>query len=227
MVQVVWAGNSYNGEELSPAEASVLERDVFKNIAGGSSFLRSLFEDNREGIVGAAKIAKAYFKSPFAGMAASDGQFGVQQIRPGHIKRTTAATEAASNTWNFTFTSGAGADWLGYSSNNRTALNIDKELLMLVLGVAFSQGGAPLVEEIRWQVGDRTYPETVIRNAWLADTPSQIRAARTYPMLLLPKDTLLATVTAFQTGDNELVVLGLSFGMGRFLRNTSYSSISL
>lgn len=215
--KVVFENEEYNGEELTEQEKTLLLNQLYGVLAAESSVLAALFKENEEKIIGAAEVAKDKFASPFKGLSASDTEFGLQLIRPNHVLRTTGATETNANDWSFTFT--ADADyWIGRDTNNTTAINIDRRLLVMPLGVAFTQGATPIVEELLLQVGPTTYPVIVLRNSWLADNPNGVRFTRIRPMIWIPKQTVLGQVYSILAGINELVLVGLSFAMGDLLR---------
>ena len=215
---VEFENERFNGIQADVSEAALLKKQIFQFIASDNDFLRDLFADNLPAILGALNVAKAELGGPFTGMFAGDAEIGVQLIRPGYVKRTTATTEAVSNDWTFTFTT-AGDYWLGYSTNNTTALNIDKRALILPMAVWWTQAGAPLTEEIYVQVGGTTYPVNVVRHGWLADNKSQIRAARNRPMIWKPKATVLVQTNQIAAGtDQQMVLVGLAFAKGDLMR---------
>jgi len=224
--KVVFSTKEYVGKDLTGEEEALLERHVKGFIGGESNYLRSLLNFNWQSIIGALQVAKEQFKQPFRGILATDSEIGVQLIRPGHVMRTTDTTETPANDWTFSFT--ADEDyWVGFGTNNTTAANIDKELLLLLLGVQFTQGNQPTVEELYIQIGETVYAPYVIRQAWQADNPNRVRAQRIHPLLIEPKQTLLVQTYSILAGTNELVLLGLAFGPGRFLRKTSYTAVAL
>ena len=225
MSEIIFAGQTSVGKPLTPTEEGVLSNHVLDYLAWGNSFLYDLFAKNMNAIKAGVEVAKEKFNAQFKGLLAGDNEIGIQLIRPGQIMRTAATTEAANNTWSFSFAA-SGDYYVGYSTSNTTAANIDKEVLLLVLGVAFTQGTAPTVEELYWTIGQTTYPVSVIRAAWFADNKNQVRACRTHPMFLEPKQTVLVQSYSIAAATQELVLLGVAIGYGRFLRKTSYSSIA-
>jgi hypothetical protein len=231
MATVEFAGKEYQGTELTEKERDILFKHVMDYLAAEDAFLQSLFTLNKESIEAAAMVAKNKFDAPFNGILAADPQIGVSLIRPGHILRDTSGTETPINTWDSegiqtgAFVSGSD-NWIGYSTNNGTAVNIDKEALVVPMGLAFRQGQKPAVQEVRFQIGEVTYPVVVVDQAAFADNPNRVRAVRFHPLLMEPKQTVAATVWSETGGRQEMKLLGLTFGLGRFLRNTSYSSVS-
>lgn len=214
---VEFENERFNGIQADSTEVALLKKQIFQFIASESDFLHDLYTDNMQAILGALNVAKAELGGPFTGMFAGDAEIGVQQIRPGYVKRTTGTTEAVQNTWTSTLTVD-GDYWLGYSTNNTTALNIDKRLLVLPLAVWWTQAGSPITEEIYVQVGGTTYPVNVVRHGWLADNKSQIRAARIRPMLWKPKATVLVQTNQIAAGDQQMVLVGLAFAKGDLMR---------
>ena len=226
MARVIFENEGYNADPLTVDEQQVLQEQIAAYFAAPGSFYAWLLQTNFQKIVGALGVAKAYFKAPFTGMSAGDGEIGMQKIRSGHFRRTTATTEAADNDWSFAFT--AGNDyWVGFSTNNTTAANIDKEACVLILGVMFTQTGVPVVEELYPQIGGVTYPVEVLRDAWTADNDFGVRGVPVRPKILVPKATVLWQTRETNAGTNELVALGVTFGMGRYTRQQSYGSIAL
>lgn len=225
-VQVEFAGKQFTGDSLSPKELAILHHHLDDYLAAGSSFLYDLFRLNLPSIEAAAAVAKDKFSSEFNGILAADNQIGFQHIRPGQILRTTGTTETPVNSWSFSFAVTTDY-WVGFSTNNTTAAHVDKECLLLPLGIAFTQGADPVVEELIIQVGETVYPVQVIRNAWLADNVYRVRATRIHPILIEPRQTVLIQTTELAAGTNEMVLLGLAFGFGRFLRSASYTAVAL
>ena len=226
MAEIIFENEKFNGTELNGVELALLQKQVDTMLTARGSFYEELLKENFLKIVGAAQVAKRYFEAAFTGLSAGDGEIGLQKIRSGHIKRTTDTTETPSNAWSFDFA--AGNDyWLGYSTNNTTAANMDKEACVLILGLMFTQGAQPSVEELYWAVGGTTYPVEVIRDAWAADNDFGVRGIPIRPKLLVPKATYLVQARSTNAGTNELVALGVTFGLGRFLRLQSYSTVSL
>lgn len=223
--RVVFENEQYVGEALSPEERALLEMQIRNDFAAPGSFYEMLLMRNLGKVIGAGEVAKDKFKAPFTGMSAGDSEFGMQKIRAGHIMRTAATTETCANTWSFTLTTST--DYLvGYSTNNTTAINIDKEALVLLLGVVFTQGAGGQVEELYVQVGSTTYPVISIRDAWMADNDFGVRGVPIRPILLIPKATVLIQTLSIAANVAELVFLGVTFGMGRYLRQQTYSTVS-
>ena len=219
-------------DDLSEVEDALLRKTVLEYLSAGNSFLRETFQLHMDNIISAAGIAKQRFNAGFKGMLASDSDVGVQLIRPGHILRDTTAAETPINGWRSSLVaSGAFTTstdyWIGYGTNNTTALNVSQYLLMLVVGFQFLQGNAPTVEELLLTVGNTNFPAIVLRQAWIADNVNRVRAVRVPPILVTPRQTVLGQVYSTDGGLQELAVLGLSFGPGRYLRRQTYAAADL
>lgn len=221
---VVFENETYNGETLTDDEQNLLKNQLYSILGAESTILSSLFRENERKVIGAAEVAKEKLDAPFTGLSAGDSEFGMQLIRPGHVLRTTGSTETCETTWIRTLT--ADDDyWIGYGTNNTTAVNIDKRLLVLVLGVTFTSGNAPVSEELYLTVGSTTYPVMVLRNGWWADNPNGVRFTRIRPLIFVPKTTVLGRTYQELAGEQELVLVGISFGMGDLLRTRELSSV--
>lgn len=215
-IEIKYQGGVDLAASLTREDRDLIDRDIFGTLAGQQGYLRRLFEQNRVEIQAALAVAKMKIAATFRGIEASSSELGVRLIRAGDIMRTTGTTEAPSNDWTFAFAAGSG-NWLGFSATNGTDLNIDKRMLMLVLGVMFTQGTSPVVEDIQWKIGGQTFPMEVIRHAWVADNENRVRIASIRPKILSPKQTINVQARTTLAGTNELTVVGLTFGLGSFL----------
>lgn len=223
--RAVYENEVFVGESLGAEELRILNDQVTRVLARDSVILERAFADNMLKIQSTLEVAKKELGGVFTGISAGDGEIGMSLIRSGHIKRTTATTETPDHDWAFAFAAG-NDNWLGYSSANGTALNIDARIgAMLVLGLMFTQGGAPVVEDVQFQIGATTYAFEVIRHSWWGDGPDNVRFARLRPKLLKKKETLLVPSRATLAGQNELVVVGITFATGFFLRQSNPTTV--
>lgn len=222
-VVVSQPGGELEGVPLTAADRDILERDLYRGILGDQSVvIRRLFETQREVIAAALAIAKNKMQASFAGAFASDTQIAVQLIRAPYLRRTTGATETPTTGWNFTFASGAD-DWIGFGSNNATAINVDKRLCMALLGLQFTGNAQPVVEEIEPTRGGISFPAQVIRQAWYGDNETRQRLTSIRPIVLAPRDTFLVDVVTKAAEDQELVFLGVAFALGSLARTAGAS----
>lgn len=225
MPKVIFENEEFNGVDLDPSEEAILQKQLYGFISSHNSFLEDLFKDNYNNIRAGLQVAKAELSAaPFRGMFAGDSELVMQLIRPAYVIRTTAATEAADNTWSFTFTSGNDY-WIGFGSDNTTAINVDKRVCVIPLAVAWTQGGLPTVEEIYVQLGGTSYPVNVVRHGWFADNPNQVRYARIRPMIWRPKSRPLVQVRSISAAVQELVLVGIAFVMGDLARAQAPTTI--
>lgn len=224
---VVFEGQEVNSQPLSPQEQALLTDQLLNVMAAGSAILHDIYASNLDRILAAAAVAKLQVGASFTGLSASDSELGMQHIRPGHIMRTTATTETPNNSWSFAQTSGTAQAFIGYSTSNGTAINIDKRAVIVPLAVGFSAGVQPVTEELYVQLGSTTYPVMVVRNAWLADNLNQVRIARLRPMIWPGRSQVLVQANNIAAQTQEMPFLGVTFGKGDFLRLTSYASVQL
>lgn len=237
--KVEFENETFVGRELLETEKQILTDQTANMMAAPDSFCSWLLENNFPKVQGALEVAKERFDAPFTGISAGDSEIGIQKIRPGHILRIdnaptgTPSTETPSNSWKSSAVSPtaftAGLDyWIGWGAGNTTAVNIDRELCILPLAIGFTQGVAPVVEELVIKVGGTEYPVQVARDAWFADNKFGIRVTPIRPFLLSPKATCLVQVHSIAAStDQELVLLGVTFGLGRKLRKATYTAVDL
>ena len=225
MAKVIFENEEFNGLDLAPEEETLLKKQLFGFIASHNSFLEDLFTDNYANIRAGLQVAKSELQAaPFKGMFAGDSELAMQLIRPAYVTRTTDATETAANTWSFTFS--AGNDyWLGFGTDNTTAINVDKRACLIPLAVAWTQGGLPTVEEVYVQLGGTSYPVNVIRHGWYADNLNRVRYARIRPQIWRPKSRPLVQVRVLSASVQELVLVGIAFVMGDLARAQAPTTI--
>ena len=225
MSRVTFENEEFNGVDLTPAEEALLQKQLFGFLAGHSSFLEDLFKDSYPYIRAGLEVAKTELGgAPFRGMFGGDSELVMQLIRPAYVIRTTGATETADNTWSFTFT--AGNDyWIGFGTDNTTAINIDKRACVVPLAVAWTQGGSPTVEELYVQLGGTAYPVNVVRHGWYADNINRVRYARIRPQIWRPKSRPLVQVRVLSASVQELVLVGIAFVMGDLARAQAPTTI--
>ena len=227
MPKVIFENEEFNGTALEAGEEALLQKQLYGFIAPHNAFLEDLFKDNYANIVAGLQVAKTELgAAPFRGMYAGDSELSMQLVRPGYVLRSTATTETPQNDWTFTFTS-ASDYWIGFSTNNTTAINVDKRACIIPLAVAWTQGGLPTVEEIYVQLGGTTYPVNVVRHGWSADNVNRVRVARIRPQIWRPKSRPLVQVNSISAASQELVLVGIAFVMGDLARTLAPASVQV
>lgn len=226
---LTFAGRQVEYEQPDAEENGIIEATVRDMLVGQCDTLQRLFlsKINLEAIKLAAGVCKSKLNgAKVRGQIAGDNEIAMQLIRPGHILRTTGTTETPTNTWETTLTSG-NQNWIGYSTTHATAVNISQFIVVLTFGLMFTQGGGATIEEIFPQIGNTSYPGIVTRHAWIADNNPKVRIAAFHPMLIEARQTTLWTINALINSVQELVLLGVTFGYGRYLRKTTYAAADL
>lgn len=226
MPQVFVDNDEYIAEDVSAIEKGLLHKQLFKYIAANNAFLADLFEDNFDNILAALGVAKHELKAPFAGMGAGDSEIALQMIRPHHVVRSTSATETAVNDWTVTFTAD-GDYWIGFDTNNTTAINVDRRVLLLTLAVWWTQGWGPITEELLIQLGNTTYPVQIIRHGWVGDNKTGVRAARIRPQIWKPLARPLVQTYQTIAGDQQMVLVGVAFAKGDLARQQAPTAIQV
>jgi hypothetical protein len=228
MVQI--EGKTWPGTPLDSFEIGMLERQVISpqgEIAFGNTTLQALFMDNQALIKAACSVAKkAQGDVAYKGLWAGDTELGVSLILPEHVLRTTGATETPQLDWTFTFTAD-GDYWIGFGTDNDEAIHIDKRLLVLVLGIQWTQAWSPITEKANFQVGQNTYPYQSVRQGWMGDNLQHVRFQRLRPMIWAPRDTVLSQTYQIAAGVQEMQLVGLSFPLGNLMSQQAVTTVQL
>lgn len=227
-------GQDYTLAGLSADEALIFASE-FDTYFGNSMYLHGLHARHRMmAILTALRIAKASIGSGgmvFKGIKAGPSELGWAWIRPGDIMRTTATTQTPSNVWDFSFTvtgtSTAKKAWVGYGTSNANAVTIDKNCLIVVLGL-IGYDPFPAVDEIQVKHGNTEYNHEVVKLALsLADNDVGVRLAPIHTRIFSPTNTVyIATRNNRTVANQQLAIFGITFGKGDFLMTDYRTAVS-
>ncbi len=174
-----------------------------------------LFNDRRGHLFAAARIAKSKLAgSPvFAGVEGPSNALLFQELQAWHILRTTGATETPSKSWIMSLTVDEDY-WIGYNTDNLSAINIDKELLVVPIAVADLTTNRA-VRSLKIKVGDVDRKPIGIKRLHVAPVGYRVPVIPIPTLILPPKETVLGKVysdAAVTSGD--LFLIGLTYGLG-------------
>lgn len=227
-------GMDYTVSPLSKEELTIFASE-FDTYFGNKMYLHGLHTRHRVmAILTALRIAKSAIGAGnmvFKGIKASPSELGWQWIRPGHIMRTTGTTETASNVWDFDFTvtgtTTAHKVWIGYGTSFASKVNIDKNCLILMLGLA-SFSPMATIDEIHVEHGNVTYnPEVVKYGLQLADSDGRVPLTPVHTRIFGPTNQVRVYTRNDRTiADHQISVFGITFGEGNFLSTDYYSTIA-
>lgn len=177
---------------------------------------RKVMEDRIEQYVYALRSTKNELTNnpTFRGLNPGDTELGFGLIRP----QFTRANTAYKTSWTVAVAALAWADWLYEAA--LAPFTIGKDFGLCITHLKSLVSPTPFASECRFQVG-RTgiLIATDIRSLRLADTTNNVAIVAQPTMICKPKSSLYARVRGdLVAGNDELVLGGLIFGLGRALK---------
>ncbi len=206
------------------AELSQSETDIFN--AEWDSFVAThfperdfvdVFEDNKQQILDACKIAKYNLEAEFGGINAQTNEFGWSPILPNQILATTTPTYSTS-TWRKNYATSdvttMWKDWIGASGSE---MQMSKYGCMIIIGFV-DPVEVPKISAIKAKIKSTDYPiwyfDQAIRSGLhIYELPK--------PFVVEPTQSMYLRAKVARAGDDEIQPLGVMFGKGDWLRNES------
>lgn len=204
------------------AELTQRENEIFNN--EWDSFVAmhyphrdfvDVFEDNKNQILDALKIAKFQLESEFGGINAKTNEIGWTPIQPNFLLATTTPTYATT-TWKKNLATSdvttIWKDWLGSSSTN---VQLSKYATMIVIGF-HDPVELPKISAIKATIKGDEYPiwwveEALRAGVHIYELPQ--------PFLIEKEQNIYLQYKVYQAGDDELRPIGVYFGRGDHLRD--------
>lgn len=215
--------------ELTDEEMSIFnqEWDSFTAIYYAQRDFSDIFEDNKDQILEAAKVAKFQLDVPFGGMNCATNEFGWSPIQPNFLLATAAPTYATS-TWAVSYATSdvttMWKDWIGTSTSSR---QLSKFATMIVLGF-FDPVDVPKVSAVKPTVKGKEYPIYYVDIAMRSPsgTPLLHIWELPKPHVVEREQNLYYQVKVARAGDDEFQPFGVYFGRGDHLRDkTAYAKV--
>ena len=175
-----------------------------------------VFEDHRDGILEAAKIAKYQLESEFGGQNAQTNQFGWGPILPNHILATGTPTYATATWRQYIETSDVTArwkDWIGSSASN---LKLSKYATMVIIGFADNVED-PKIDGILAKAKGQEYPIWAFGEA-MKGTDNNIYQLTT-PLVIEAEQEIYLQQLCGRAGLSELHPIGVYFAKGDHMRD--------
>lgn len=214
--------------ELTQDEQDIFnaEWDKFVTLHYPEREFMDIFEDNKQQILDALKIAKYQLEMEFGGINAATNQIGWTMIQPNHVLAQSAVPTYATTTWKKNYTTSdvttmwaATTYWLG---TNSVDFHVSKYATMILLGF-YDPVDVPKISAIKANIKGEEYPIWWVENALKAgihvyELPQ--------PIVIEREQTYTMQVKVASAGDDELQPLGVYFGRGDHLRNkAAYAQI--
>lgn len=210
--------------ELAQSETDIFnaEWDKFIAIHYPQREFMDVFEDNKQQVLDAIKIAKFQLEVEFGGINCSSNQFGWTMIQPNHVLAT-AAPAYSTNTWMKNWaTSDVVSMWADLWGTSTTDKQVSKYATMILLGF-YDPVELPKVSAIKAKIKGEEYPIWWIENAvregvHIYELPQ--------PIVIEKEQTYYFQAKIARAGDDELQPFGVYFGRGDHLRSkTAYAQV--
>ena len=178
-----------------------------------------VFEDHRDAILEAARIAKYELEATFGGANARTNEFGWGPIMPQHIltDNSDSSYTYAKGTWNRTITTAnvttGWTDWIGGSTTNR---KLSKYSTMVVVGF-FDPVPEPKVDGILAKIKATDYPVWYFGDLF-AETDYHVMEL-TEPFVIEKEQDFYLQTLCGRAGVDKLRPLGIMFSKGDYMRD--------
>jgi len=212
----------YELADLDSTEMAFFEQQLALLFGTVDSVERQLIMERKNWILAAVRAVKQAIPShpTFRGIYAEDTELGFTVIRPVHTKRGDGVG-AIRDTWEHAVTAETWADWLCSSTAN-TGYLLDKRMGQIILGLKSFVSPEPLASEVQFSIGRTKFLPYDFRSIRLGDNKNGVAIYPLPTMFVMPStDELFADLYADKTGTENLALLGLTIGLGAFLKNTT------
>lgn len=182
-----------------------------------------LYQDNKENIKEAARVAKYQLEASFGGQNAKTNEFGWTWIQPNHLLATAAPTYATA-TWNrYITTANVTTRWIDWIGSAATNLKLTKYGTLIIIGFA-DPVDEPKIDAVLAKVKGTEYPIWYFGDAMM-DTDWRV-VELTAPIILEKEQEMYLQTLAGRAGLDKLQPLGVFYGKGDYLRSkTAYAQI--
>ncbi len=178
-----------------------------------------MFQDHKDAIKEACRVAKYQLEAPFGGANASTNQFGWGPILPNHLLATSAPTYATATWMQYITTANVTTrwiDWIGTSSSN---LKLTKYGTMIIVGFADPEPGDGKIGAILAKIKGKDYPIWDFNDS-MVDTDLKIYEL-VEPFIVEKEQEFYLQERADRAGVTQLRPVGVFFAKGDYMRDKS------
>ncbi len=210
----------YRKEELSASEDKIFEdewdRFVTRHFKQREAV--DIFQDNRDQIKEACRIAKYQLESPFGGANAGTNEFGWMPIMPNFILATTTPTYATGTWVQYLTTANVSSRWIAWLGSSSSKIKLSKYATMIMIAVHEPEEVAK-VGGLVANIKGKDYP------IWYFD---DVMMEQDYKVFELPAPIVVEKEQEFyirqlvmRAGRSQLRPLGVYFAKGDHMRDES------
>lgn len=232
----------------SPGAAGAIPTTVIKTSYAPMDEISVLLHERKDHIQSALMIAKNLIGGVFKGVAGHGPELVISILAPWHIlRKATVALENPSESWdNFqnnvaavipatAATLTGGATWLGVGQNgwigwgalNATAANIDKRVLVCIVGFCELSQNRP-ARSVQFQVDNITFVPTQLQPSMvLAPTTGRVPLVPSKTYIFPPRSQVTGTVYADGPLASILVPIGVAIGQASYMNQHFQTTVTL
>ncbi len=190
--------------------------------------LVDLYQDHKDAIKEALRIAKYQLESTFGGVNAQTNEIGWSPILPNFLLTASSATAYSTRTWNKYITtsdvvSATTYGWLDWIGSSTTSLKLTKYGTMIITGFA-DPVDEPKIDAVLAKIKGRDYPiwnfgEGMSETDWhVCELPA--------PIVVEKEQEIYLQELAGRAGLDKLRPIGVFYAKGDYLRSkTAYAQV--
>lgn len=183
-----------------------------------------LFQDHKDAIKEAARVAKYQLEAPFGGANASTNQFGWGPILPNHLLATSTPTYATATWMQYITTANVTSRWIDWIGTSASNLKLTKYGTMIVIGFADPEPGDGKIGAILAKIKGRDYPIWDF-NDMMVDTDMKV-VELVEPFIVEKEQEFYLQQRADRAGVTQLRPIGVFYAKGDYMRDkNAYAKI--
>lgn len=220
----------YQIVDTTDAENAIFENEWDKLWAKHTKAreLLDIYQDHKDAIKEALKIAKYQLESTFGGVNAQTNEIGWGPILPNFLLTASSATAYSVRTWNKYIATGdvvsaSTYGWLDFIGSSTTSLKLAKYGTMIIIGFA-DPVDEPKIDAILAKIKGRDYPiwnfgESMSDTDWhVFELPA--------PIIVEKEQEIYLQELAGRAGLDKLRPIGVFYAKGDYMRSkTAYAQV--
>lgn len=198
-------GKTYTGAVVPPEVTTKLTEQLNAYIGLQDSEIKQVFTSRFDALEKFLSVILNKLDNPaFGGIYPDTNQLGFSLIRPSHVGRTD---------WDVSWTS---AGWIDYIGTSSAPYQMSDEAGVVAIGIV-SYAPQPIVDALKVTIGDTSYVPYVVKPIQLKDNKNNIAVYPIPTLAVTPKNTVYVQLHSDKVGDDEVALVGLTYGLGSYL----------
>lgn len=176
-----------------------------------------IFQDHKETVKEACRVAKYQLEAPFGGANAGTNQFGWGPILPNHLLAVATPTYATATWMQYITTANVSSRWIDWIGTSASNLKLTKYGTMCVIGFADPEEGSSKIGAILAKIKGRDYP------IWDFSDVMQDTDLKVYeliePFIVEKEQEFYLQQRADRSGATQIRPFGVFFAKGDYMRD--------